>query len=433
MNVIDIRNGEVSLLTEFLDKRRKGGKDVSDIVRDIINNIRERGDAALKEYTEKFDGFKYSLESDITVTREEIDEAYKKVSSELKDVIKKAALNIDEFHQKQMAESFIYEKKDGIKLGTLRKPLKTVGIYVPAGTAPLPSSVLMNAIPAKVAGVKNIIMATPPGKTGVIDPAILVAADIAGVTKIYKMGGAQAIAAMAYGTETVDRVDKITGPGNVFVATAKKLVFGECDIDMIAGPSEILILADKSADPEFLAADMLSQAEHDKLASSILITAEEELISKVSEEVARRLALLPRKEVAESSINNYGAIVIARDKEQAVEAANIVAPEHLELCIEDAFEYLDKIENAGAVFLGNYTPEPLGDYFAGPNHVLPTTGTARFSSPLNVWDFIKQTSVISYTREALLKSADDVIKFAEAENLEAHAESIKVRRDREKK
>ena len=429
MRMIDLKNRDFSQLTEFLNNRRNGGNDVSEIVKNIIQNVKMNGDIAVLEYTERFDGFRFESAQAMKVTKEEIKQAYEELDSELVEVIKRAALNIEDFHKNQTAESFMIERKPGIKLGTLRKPLKRAGIYVPAGTAPLPSSVLMNAIPAKVAGVKDIIMTTPAGKTGKISSAILVAADIAGVTQIYKVGGAQAVAALAYGTDTIPMVDKITGPGNIFVATAKKLIFGDCSIDMIAGPSEILIVADKSADPSFLAADLLSQAEHDKLAASILITTEKKLAAEVELELEKQLELLPRKEIAAESLEKFGAIVLTETIEDAIEAANIVAPEHLELCIENAEGYIDEIENAGAIFLGNYTPEPLGDYYAGPNHVLPTTGTARFFSPLNVWDFIKQTSVISYSKEALSDCAEDVIKFAEAEGLNAHARSISIRKE----
>lgn len=428
MRVIQLGTEGPKALVDFLEQRRQGSADVTDTVQEILTQVRKNGDAALMAYTRKFDGFAVTDPAQLKVTREEIQAAYQVLSPELVEVIRKAAANIASFHEKQKAESFLYEKEPGIRLGTLRKPLKAVGIYVPAGTAPLPSSVLMNAMPAKVAGVKRIVMVTPPGKEGKIAPAILVAADIAGVTEIYKVGGAQAVAALAYGTQTIPQADKITGPGNIFVATAKKLVYGTCDIDMVAGPSEILIVADKSAKPAFLAADMLSQAEHDKLASSILITTEESLIPQVEAELQQQLNELPRKEIAEISLTNYGAIVLAETVEQAIEAANIVAPEHLELCLENAEQYLDQIENAGAIFLGNYSPEPLGDYYAGPNHVLPTTGSARFFSPLNVWDFIKQTSVIAYEKEAFLKQADDVIAFAKAESLDAHANSIAVRK-----
>ncbi len=428
MRVIQLGTEGPKALVDFLEQRRQGSADVTDTVQEILTQVRKNGDAALMAYTQKFDGFAVSAPVQLKVTREEIDAAYQTISPALTEVIRKASANIASFHEKQKAESFLYEKEPGIRLGTLRKPLNTVGIYVPAGTAPLPSSVLMNAMPAKVAGVKRIVMVTPPGKEGKIAPAILVAADIAGVTEIYKVGGAQAVAALAYGTQTIPQADKITGPGNIFVATAKKLVYGTCDIDMVAGPSEILIVADKSAKPAFLAADMLSQAEHDKLASSILITTEASLIPQVEAELQQQLNALPRKEIAESSLANYGAIVVAETVEQAIEAANIVAPEHLELCLENAEQYLNQIENAGAIFLGNYSPEPLGDYYAGPNHVLPTTGSARFFSPLNVWDFIKQTSVIAYEKEAFLKQADDVIAFAQAESLDAHARSIAVRK-----
>lgn len=430
VRLIDIRNTEQKEFGEFLEKRKQDGADVSGIVKEILEQVRTRGDQAVLEYTACFDQYAFPEASAMKVTEEEIRQAYEKTGSDLIRVIRTAAENIKDFHQKQMAETFFYEKEPGVQLGTMRKPLHTVGIYVPAGTAPLISSVLMNAIPAKVAGVKNLIMLSPPGKEGCINPAVLAAADIAGVTEIYKVGGAQAVAALAYGTQTIPRADKITGPGNIFVATAKKLVYGDCNIDMIAGPSEILILADHTAEPEFLAADMLSQAEHDPMASSILITTEEELVSQVNKELESQIALLPRKSIAERALRDYSAIVLVKDLQQGLEAANLAAPEHLELCVAQPQQYLEQIETAGAVFLGNYTPEPLGDYYAGPNHVLPTTGTARFFSPLNVWDFIKQINVIAYSQEALLSCAQDVMLFAEAEELTAHSRSIEVRKKR---
>jgi len=459
MKVINLKNKDFKELELFLAARQKETEDISIAVKNIIEDVKNNGDAAVIKYAEKFDNYKFGSSKNIKVTREEIDRAYNEVNrfdSGLIDVIRKAAANIEEFHKRQAAGSFMYEREPGITLGTIRRPLTTAGIYVPAGSAPLPSSVLMNAIPAKVAGVKNIIMATPPGSdrkkrktdnsrsagqsadgqreirrfdsSGVgIDPIILVAADIAGVTEIYKIGGAQAIAAMAYGTETVPKADIVTGPGNIYVAAAKKMIFGQCNIDMTAGPSEISIIADKSAKPSYIAADMLSQAEHDKLASSVLITYEESLIDEVGKEIEKQIRSLPRQDIAQSSLENYGAMILTSDINQAIGTANIIAPEHLELCTENAENYINQIENAGAVFIGNYSPEPLGDYFAGPNHVLPTSGTARFFSPLNVWNFIKQINVISYNKEALLKNAEDIIKFAQAEDLQGHAESIKVR------
>lgn len=424
MTVIDIRDKDFSKLKFFLNSRRDDKKDVNETVGKILKDVREKGDAALKYYTEKFD--KVVLD-DFKVKNDEIKEAYQAVEDDLVRIINEASENIFDFHRRQKPEDILYEKEEGIKLGMLRRPLASAGVYVPGGTAPLPSSVLMNVIPAKVAGVKRIAMATPPDSSGKINPVILVAAKEAGVDEIYKMGGAQAIAAFAYGTETIKKVDKITGPGNIYVATAKQMIFGVCDIDMIAGPSEILILADETANPEFLAADLLSQAEHDRLASSILITSSKEIADKTKEEVARQLDLLPRREIAASSINNFGAIVLVSDIEDGIKAANEAAPEHFELCVNEPFSYLDKIENAGAIFLGHYTPEALGDYYAGPNHVLPTAGTARFFSPLNVWDFMKQTSVISYSKEAFLTCGEDVEAFAMAEGLDAHARSVRVR------
>ena len=424
MTVIDIRDKDFSKLKFFLNSRRDDKKDVNETVGKILKDVREKGDAALKYYTEKFD--KVVLD-DFKVKNDEIKEAYQAVDDDLVRIIKEASENIFDFHRRQKPENILYEKEEGIKLGMLRRPLTSAGVYVPGGTAPLPSSVLMNVIPAKVAGVKRIAMATPPDSSGKINPVILVAAKEAGADEIYKVGGAQAIAAFAYGTETIKKVDKITGPGNIYVATAKQTIFGVCDIDMIAGPSEILIIADETANPEFLAADLLSQAEHDRLASSILITSNKEIADKTKEEVARQLDLLPRREIAASSINNFGAIVLVSDIEDGIKAANEAAPEHFELCVKEPFSYLDKIENAGAIFLRHYTPEALGDYYAGPNHVLPTAGTARFFSPLNVWDFMKQTSVISYSKKAFLACGKDVEAFAMAEGLDAHARSVRVR------
>lgn len=426
MNLIDIRSNDISLLVDFLNSRREDSGDYDETVSQILYDVKINGDIALKKYTAKFDNV---IIEDFRVSDDEMSSAYEEVDKELVDVIKRSIANIRDFHERQKAGDIRYQKEEGISLGLLRRPLARVGVYVPGGSAALPSSVLMNVIPAKVAGVESIAMATPPRKDGSIAPVILVAAKEAGVDEIYKIGGAQAIAAFAYGTMTIPKVDKIVGPGNIFVATAKRQVFGQCDIDMIAGPSEILVVADDNAKPEYLAADLLSQAEHDKLASAILITAHEDIAKEVEVEIGRQIESLPRREIAEESLKNYGAIVLVNNIEQGIEAANEVAPEHLELCVENPEQYVDKVRNAGAIFLGNYTPEALGDYYAGPNHVLPTTGTARFFSPLNVWDFLKQTSVISYSKEALQACGKDVMKFARAEELEAHARSVEKRLD----
>lgn len=392
----------------------------------ILADVREKRDAAIFEYTQKFDGATINAEN-IVVTKEEIDEAYAAVEPELVEVIRKALVNIRDYHAKQKQYSWFDSTPNGTILGQKVTPLNRVGVYVPGGKAAYPSSVLMNVVPAKVAGVSEIIMTTPPGKDGKINPGTLVAANEAGVDIIYKVGGAQAIGAMAYGTESIRKVDKIVGPGNIYVALAKKAVYGHVSIDSIAGPSEILVIADETAKPRYVAADLLSQAEHDEMASAILITTSEELAKQVSEEVERFVAQLSRKEILQKSLDNYGYILIAKDLEEAVETANEIASEHLEIVTKDPFMVMTKIRNAGAIFLGEYSSEPLGDYFAGPNHVLPTNGTAKFFSPLGVDDFIKKSSIISYSREALEPIHDDIIKFANAERLTAHANSIKVR------
>lgn len=392
----------------------------------ILADVREKRDAAIFEYTQKFDGATINAEN-IVVTKEEIDEAYAAVEPELVEVIRKALVNIRDYHAKQKQYSWFDSTPNGTILGQKVTPLNRVGVYVPGGKAAYPSSVLMNVVPAKVAGVSEIIMTTPPGKDGKINPGTLVAANEAGVDIIYKVGGAQAIGAMAYGTESIRKVDKIVGPGNIYVALAKKAVYGHVSIDSIAGPSEILVIADETAKPRYVAADLLSQAEHDEMASAILITTSEELAKQVPEEVERFVAQLSRKEILQKSLDNYGYILIAKDLEEAVETANEIASEHLEIVTKDPFMVMTKIRNAGAIFLGEYSSEPLGDYFAGPNHVLPTNGTAKFFSPLGVDDFIKKSSIISYSREALEPIHDDIIKFANAERLTAHANSIKVR------
>ena len=392
----------------------------------ILADVKEKGDEAVFDYTKRFDGADISADN-IIVTKEEIDEAYSLVDEQLVKVIRKALVNIRDYHAKQKQYSWFDSTPDGTILGQKVTPLNRVGVYVPGGKAAYPSSVLMNIIPARIAGVNQIIMTTPPGKDGKINPGTLVAANEAGVDVIYKVGGAQAIAAMAYGTGCIKKVDKIVGPGNIYVALAKKAVYGHVSIDSIAGPSEILVIADETANPRYVAADLLSQAEHDEMASAILITTSEELADKVSTEIDSFVAELSRSEIISKSLENYGYILIARDIEEAVETANDIASEHLEIVTKDPFTVMTKIRNAGAIFLGEYSSEPLGDYFAGPNHVLPTNGTAKFFSPLGVDDFIKKSSIISYSREALEPIHEDIIKFANAERLTAHANSIKVR------
>ena len=394
-------------------------------VNDIIANVREKRDEAIFDYTKKFDGADINA-SNILVTKEEIEEAYSLVDDKLLAVIRKALVNIRKYHEKQVQNSW-FTSEDGIILGQKVTALEKAGVYVPGGKAVYPSSVLMNVLPAKVAGVDQIIMCTPPGRDGKVYPSTLVAANEAGVDKIYKMGGAQAIAAMAFGTESVPKVDKIVGPGNIYVALAKKAVFGYVSIDSIAGPSEILILADETANPRYVAADLLSQAEHDEMASAILITTSEELAAKVSEEVDKFTAELSRKEIIQKSLDNYGYILVADSLDEAINATNEIASEHMEIVTKDPFSVMTKIRNAGAIFIGEYSSEPLGDYFAGPNHVLPTNGTAKFFSALSVDDFIKKSSIISYSREALEKVHKDIEQFAECEQLTAHANSIKVR------
>ena len=395
-------------------------------VNDIIQNVREKRDEAIFEYTLKFDGATIDQDN-IRVTEEEIKEAYEQVDPKLLDVIRKALVNIRDYHTKQKQYSWFDSDESGIILGQKVTPLKTVGVYVPGGKAVYPSSVLMNVIPAKVAGVSNIIMTTPCGKDGKVYPSTLVAAKEAGVDAIYKVGGAQAIAALAFGTESIPKVDKIVGPGNIYVALAKKAVFGYVSIDSIAGPSEIMVLADETANPRFVAADLLSQAEHDEMASAILVTTSETLAEQVSVEVDKFVATLSRKEIIQKSLDNYGYILVADTMQDAIDTVNEIASEHLELVTKNPFETMTKIRNAGAIFIGEYSSEPLGDYFAGPNHVLPTNGTAKFFSPLSVDDFIKKSSIIFYSREALEPVYKDIVQFAECEKLTAHANSIRVR------
>ena len=395
--------------------------DVNETVENILKDVRSRGDKALIEYTEKFDGVK--LET-LEVSDKEIEDAYNTIDKELLEVIKYSHDNIKKYHERQVRNNFMITEENGVVLGQIINPIEKVGLYVPGGTASYPSTVLMNAVPAKIAGCKEIIMVTPPNPDGSISAPILAAAKIAGVDRIFKVGGAQSVAALSYGTESIPKVYKIVGPGNIYVAMAKKMVYGEVSIDMIAGPSEVLIIADESADYVYVAADLLSQAEHDRLAACILVTTSEELADKVATELEKQLKELPREEIARASIENQGRIIIVDNLEEAVYVSNFVAPEHLEVAVDSPFELLPKIKNAGSIFMGHNTPEPLGDYLAGPNHTLPTSGTAKFSSPLSVDDFIKKSSVLYYSKEALEKVKDKVTKFAESEGLDAHARSI---------
>lgn len=408
--------------------RTEPSVNVESIVADIIYDVRKNGDKALFEYTEKFDKAKLN---NLCVTDEEIKEALSQVEPEFLEILKKAAANITKFHSKQVRNSFIINDENGVVIGQKIIPVDRAGLYVPGGTAAYPSTVLMDAIPAKLAGCKEVVIVTPPSKDGKVNPVILAAAYTAGVDRIFKVGGAQAIAALAYGTETVPKVDKIVGPGNAFVAEAKKQVFGTVSIDMIAGPSEILIVADGKTNPKYAAADLLSQAEHDKMASAVLVTDSPELANSVSAELEKQIPLLERSEIARASIDNNGKIIVADDLSSAIEIANEIAPEHLELCVDAPFDYLDSIRHAGSIFMGRNCPEALGDYFAGPNHTLPTSGTAKFSSPLSVDDFIKKTQYTYYTKDALKNVAEDVAYFARKEGLTAHAKSATVRLEEE--
>ncbi len=415
---------EVDFLKKVEERNRSTNDQVTSVVKDIIENVRINGDAAVREYTIRFDG---QAPDCFEVSQDVLTEAVKTCDPAFVETLRKAAANIRDFHERQKQQSWLNTKENGVILGQRIRGLARVGLYVPGGTAAYPSSVLMNAIPAKIAGVKELIMVTPPQKDGKPNPAIMAAAMIAGVDRVFLMGGAQAVAALAYGTESVPKVDKIVGPGNIFVATAKKLLYGMVDIDMIAGPSEILVLADDSANPKYLAADLMSQAEHDKMASAILVTTSQTLADATVQELARQVQTLSRKEIIEESLRNFGVIIVCDTMDKAVKMANDLAPEHLEVCCQNPLEYIGKLDNAGSVFLGNYSPEPLGDYFAGPNHVLPTSGTARFFSPLSVDSFVKKSSFIYYTDEALRADKDDIIRFANTEGLTAHANSIIVR------
>lgn len=422
--MIKIINIENAAKEDILTRDIKLESGVEAIVADIIKNVRENGDAALKEYSLKFDKAEIA---NLRVTAEEIEAAYNNEDPALIETLEKAKKNIWNFHEKQLRKGFEINNGNGTISGQKITPIEKVGIYVPGGTASYPSTVLMNAIPAKIAGVSEIIMVTPPDKNGNIPSAILCAAKIAGVDTIIKTGGAQAVAALAYGTESVPKADKVVGPGNVFVATAKRMLYGLVDIDMIAGPSEILVLADGTCNPKFVAADLLSQAEHDKLASAVLVTDSESLAYAVRDEIEAQLRTLPREEIARASIDTNGKIIIAKDLEQGVEIANEIAPEHLEVCVDEPFKYLDKIKNAGSIFLGKNTPEALGDYLAGTNHTLPTSGTARFSSPLSVDDYVKKSQYIYYTEEALGEVKDNIVLFANREGLQAHGRSAAIR------
>lgn len=423
-------NAKKNILEDLLKRSPNNYGQFEDTVNEILENVRKNKDEAVFSYTKQFDKAEINADT-ILVTEKEIEEAYTLVDASLVEVIRKAIVNIKEYHEKQKQYSWFDSKPDGTILGQKITALQTVGLYVPGGKAAYPSSVLMNVIPAKVAGVERIIMCTPPNAEGKVTPTTLVAAKEAGVTDIYKVGGAQAIAAMAYGTESIPKVDKITGPGNIFVALAKKAVYGHVSIDSIAGPSEILVLADETATPRYVAADLLSQAEHDEMASAILVTTSEELADAVSKEIDGFLKTLSRAEIIQKSLDNYGYILLVDDLQEGIDVVNEIASEHLEIVTKDPFQVMTKVKNAGAIFLGEYASEPLGDYFAGPNHVLPTNGTAKFFSPLSVDDFIKKSSIISYSREALEPIHKDIIQFATAERLTAHANSIAVRFEKE--
>lgn len=415
---------DYSKLKEDIFKREETNFNVEDIVKDILADVSKNGDKALIYYAEKFDKCKLN---NLLVTEEEFEEAFSLVDDEFVEILKKASENIREFHTKQLRKGFEIKKQNGVIIGQKITPIERVGLYVPGGTAVYPSTVLMDSIPAKIAGCKEICITTPPNSDGKINPNILVASKIAGVDKVYKVGGAGAIGALAYGTETIKKVDKIVGPGNSFVAEAKRQVFGKVNIDMIAGPSEILVIADGKSNPKHVASDLLSQAEHDKMASAVLVTDSNELAIKVQEEIEKQLENLSRKEIARVSIDTNGKIIVAKNLEEVIAVSNKIAPEHLEIMVDNPFDYLDKITNAGSIFMGRYCPEALGDYYAGPNHTLPTSGTARFSSPLSVDDFIKKTQYTYYPEDALKEVYNDIVYFANKEGLEAHGNSAKVR------
>lgn len=415
---------EIDFLKEVEKRNGENDKKVTETVSEIIENVKENGDSAVKDYTVRFDG---KLPKYYEVPRDVINDALTNADPDFTSALLNAQENITKFHERQKEQSFIDAHADGVIMGQRVRGLKRVGLYVPGGTAAYPSSVLMNAIPAKIAGVEEIIMVTPPLKNGEPNPDILTAAAICGIDRVFLAGGAQAVAALAYGTQEIPKVDKIVGPGNIFVATAKKLLYGKVDIDMIAGPSEILVVADETANPVYLAADLMSQAEHDKIASAILITTSEKIADETSKEIERQTAALSRKDIINESISNYGAIIVTDNIDYAVSLANELAPEHLEIQVNDPMRYLGRLDNAGSVFMGQYSPEPLGDYYAGPNHVLPTSGTARFFSPLSVMSFTKRSSYIYYTEAALSEAKEDIVRIAEKEGLTAHANAIKVR------
>ena len=419
---------EIALLSALRQRSGEVDKQVAQTVAEIIENVRVNGDKAVEEYTLKFDG---KLPPAIEVSREEINDALTEADPDFVSTLLNSMENIADFHNRQKHQSFIDLKENGVILGQRIRGLKRVGLYVPGGTAAYPSSVLMNAVPAKIAGVQELIMVTPPTKEGKANPDILTAAAVAGVDRVFLLGGAQAVAALAYGTETIPKVDKIVGPGNIFVATAKRQLYGVVDIDMVAGPSEILVLADETANPKYVAADLMSQAEHDRLASAILITTSRKLAEETKAELERQVETLSRKEIIRESLQNFGGIIVCDTIDRAIDLANEVAPEHLEVAVKDPFTYLGRLDNAGSVFLGEYAPEPLGDYYAGPNHVLPTSGTARFFSPLSVDAFVKKSSYIYYTKEALQEASADIVRFANKEGLTAHANSIIVRSEGE--
>ncbi len=415
---------EKKLIAQLKDRSGEVDRKVTAAVSEIIEQVKQNGDKAVEEYTQKFDG---KVPDCIEISKEEIQDSLTLCDTDFISGLKRAAKNIEDFHIRQKQQSWLTTEENGVIMGQRIRGLSRVGIYVPGGTAAYPSSVLMNAVPAKIAGVKEIIMVTPPAKNGKANPDILAAAAIAGVDRVFLVGGAQAVAALAYGTQSIPKVDKIVGPGNIYVATAKRLLYGVVDIDMVAGPSEILIVADDTANPKYLAADMMSQAEHDVLASSILLTTSEQVAVNTIAEIEKQMQELSRQDIIERSLSDYGAVIVCRDMSEAVAFANELAPEHLEIAARNPMEYIGQIDNAGSVFLGEYSPEPLGDYFAGPNHVLPTSGTARFFSPLSVDSFVKKSSFIYYTQSALKDAKDDIIKLAETEGLTAHANSIKVR------
>lgn len=417
-------SSENEALKAMRERSSKIDSDVTKTVSAIIEDIKTRGDTAVKEYTLKFDK---TDRKDLAVSKEEIDEAYNSVSKNIVSALERAAANIKDFHERQKQQSWLTAKNNGVLMGQRIRGLSKVGIYVPGGRAAYPSSVLMNAIPAKVAGVGEIIMVTPPSKNGKINPNILAAAKVAGVDKVYAVGGAQAVAALAYGTETIPKVDKIVGPGNIFVATAKRLCFGKVDIDMIAGPSEILVIADETAEPKYLAADLMSQAEHDPMACAILLTTSKEIAEETKKQIEIQKKSLSKENIIDESLEKFGAMIVCKSINDCIKTANDIAPEHLELMVSEPMKYIGMVDNAGSVFLGKYSPEPLGDYFAGPNHVLPTSGTARFFSPLSVDTFVKKSSFIYYTKDALNEAKDDIITLADCEGLTAHANSIKVR------